>query len=164
MWETVSAIYGSLTGLVLPEHAPVREWRSLDVVLTYADGQQQILEVGEQQHFTGARALTLEYYQATLKLGFDATQWQARSHARTGLEPGGGFAKPKPPLFPGDGGRHRQRAYRDALADLLPAEHGWLPTVRISDTQATAITTATDPALSLRTLLGERGVLASHLA
>lgn len=31
--------------------------------------------------------------------------------ARRRLE-GGGFGKPKPPLFPGDGGRHRQRALR----------------------------------------------------
>lgn len=27
-------------------------------------------------------------------------------------------------------------AYRDALADLLPAVHGWLPTLRIADFEA----------------------------
>ncbi|CAM5300595.1 hypothetical protein SFUMM280S_10662 [Streptomyces fumanus] len=51
MWETVAAIYGALTGLVLPEQAPSRERRSLDVLLTYENGQQQILEVDEKQHF-----------------------------------------------------------------------------------------------------------------
>ncbi|MYR58902.1 hypothetical protein GTY54_22550 [Streptomyces sp. SID625] len=158
VWETVSTIYGALTGLVLPEQAPAREWRRLDLVLTYEDGQRQIVEVDEKQHFTGARALTLEHYPSTVELGFDAAQWLARSRALTGREPGGGYAKPKLPLFPGDGGRHRQRAFRDALADLLPAEHGWLPTIRISDTEADGVITAPNPASSLSTLLGERGV------
>lgn len=76
---------------------------------------------------------------------------------------GGGFGKPKPPLFPGEGGRHRQRAFRDALADLLPPVHGWLPTIRISDTEVTAIIAAPDAVSSLRTLLHERGVPATHL-
>lgn len=47
--------------------------------------------------------------------------------------PGGGFAKPRPPLLPNAGGRHLQRAFRDALADILPVEHGWLPTLRVAD-------------------------------
>jgi hypothetical protein len=67
-------------------------------------------------------------------------------------------------LFPGEGGRHRQRAFRDALADLLPPVHDWLPTIRISDTEVTAITAAPDPVSSLRTLLGERGVPDACLA
>ncbi|WP_405884042.1 hypothetical protein OG762_39240 [Streptomyces sp. NBC_01136] len=79
MWETVAAIYGALTGLVLPEQAPSRERRSLDVLLTYENGQQQILEVDEKQHFTAARALTLECYPAGVKLGFDASRWMASS-------------------------------------------------------------------------------------
>jgi hypothetical protein len=36
-------------------------------------------------------------------------------------------------LFPHEDGRHRQRTYRDALADLLPAVRCWLPTLRIAD-------------------------------
>ncbi|MFJ3928343.1 hypothetical protein [Streptomyces sp. NPDC090022] len=163
MWETVSVMYGALTGLVLPEQAPRRERRSLDVLLAYEDGQRQILEVDEKQHFTGARALTLEHYPAGTELGFDAARWLARSRALSGREPGGGFARPKPPLFPGDGGRHRQRAFRDALADLLPSQHGWLPTLRVSDTEVTALDSAPDAAASLRALLHGRGVPASHL-
>ncbi|GAA3036881.1 hypothetical protein GCM10020229_55360 [Kitasatospora albolonga] len=158
MWETVSTVYGALTGLVLPELAPSREWRRLDVVLTYEGGRQQILEIDERQHFTGARAVALELYPSSVRLGFDAGQWLARSRALTGREPGGGFAKAKPPLFPGVGGRHRQRAFRDTLADLLPSEHGWLPTIRISDTEVRAVLTAPDPASALGTLLGQRGV------
>lgn len=159
LWETASAIYGALTGLVLPELAPPREGRRLDVLLTYENGDRQILEVDEEQHFTAARALTLEHYPAGVRIGFDASQWLARCHTRTGKERGGGFARPRPPLFPGEGGRHRQRAFRDALADLLPPLHGWLPTIRISDTEATAVTSAQDAAQSLRTLLHGRGCL-----
>jgi phage terminase large subunit-like protein len=40
----------------------------------------------------------------------------------------------------------------------------WLPTIRISDTEVTAITTAPDPVSSLRTLLRERGVPVASLA
>ncbi|MCF6521747.1 hypothetical protein [Streptomyces sp. JJ36] len=161
-WETVSALYHALTGLVLPEQAPPRERRSLDVLLTYEDGQRQILEVDEKQHFTAARALTLEHYPADVQLGFDASRWLARSRDLTGREPGGGFAKPRPPLFPGEGGRHRQRAFRDALADLLPPVYGWLPTLRLSDTEVKTVTAAPDPAASLRALLGACGVPASR--
>ena len=55
--------------------------------------------------------------------------WIRHSEMKKRLE-GGGFGRPKPPLFPGDGGRHRQRAFRDALADILPLSHAWLPTLR----------------------------------
>lgn len=36
------------------------------------------------------------------------------------------------PLFPDEGGRHLQRAFRDMLADLLPPARGWSPTLRIA--------------------------------
>ncbi|MFE8941073.1 hypothetical protein ACFYNX_26800 [Streptomyces sp. NPDC007872] len=156
-------MYAALTGLVLPDLAPSRERRRLDVLLTYKNGEQQILEVDEKQHFTEARALTLEHYPADVKLGFDTSQWLARSRALAGREPGGGFGRPKPPLFPGDGGRHRQRAFRDALADLLPPLHGWLPTIRISDAEVAAITSASDAISSLRAVLHERGAPAPYL-
>ncbi|MBP5905799.1 hypothetical protein F3K40_08445 [Streptomyces sp. LBUM 1478] len=157
MWHAASEIYGELTGLVLPEHAPPRERRRLDAVLTYPDGGRQILEVDERQHFTAARAVTLEHYPPDVALGFPVAGWLARSRQRAGHEPGGGFAAPRPPLFPGAGGRHRQRAFRDTLADLLPSEHGWLPTIRISDTEVVTAADA-DAKGSLKALLAERGV------
>ncbi|MGW3389524.1 hypothetical protein [Streptomyces cinereoruber] len=40
MWDTVSGMYGALTGLVLPDLAPSRERRRLDVLLTYKNGEQ----------------------------------------------------------------------------------------------------------------------------
>src|SRR4051794_10185028 len=39
-------------------------------------------------------------------------------------------------------GRHRQRAYRDALVDLLPAVHGRLPTLRIAYFESRGYTSA----------------------
>jgi hypothetical protein len=36
-------------------------------------------------------------------------------------------------LFPQEDGRHRQRAFRDALADVLPRRPRLLPTLRIAD-------------------------------
>jgi hypothetical protein len=163
-WGTLAGIYEGLTGLALPEEAPAREWRRLDAVLTYRDGRRQVVEVDERQHFTAARAVTLELYPPDARLGFDAAAWLERSRALTGREPGGGFARARPPLFPGVGGRHRQRAFRDALADLVPPQYGWLPTVRISDTEAVALRDAPDPGAALRILLARRGVPAEVMA
>lgn len=155
-WEAVSRIYAELTGLVLPDVAPPRERRRLDIVLTYPDGRRQILEVDERQHFTAARAITLQCYPPHAPVGFDLSTWLARSQRLSGREPGGGFAKPRPPLFPGEGGRHRQRAFRDALADLLPPEYGWRPTARISDEEINDALGAPSPEVGLGALIAAR--------
>jgi hypothetical protein len=63
---------------------------------------------------------------------------------------------PKPPLFPLEDGRHRQRAYRDALADLLPAVHGWLPTLRIADFEVAEWIYRPGARRRMEQLLGER--------
>lgn len=42
----------------------------------------------------------LRRYKDDIPLAFDADLWIARSDAKTKLE-GGGFGRPKPPLFPG---------------------------------------------------------------
>jgi hypothetical protein len=142
---TVRAAYQRLTGLSLPDLAPQREHRRVDAVIRYKDGSSRIFEFDERQHFTGARALTLDHYDS-VRVAFDVGAWRRRSESLASREPGGGFARPCPPLFPGEGGRHRQRAFRDLLADILPVEHGWLPTARIHDVQARSILGAADPA------------------
>jgi hypothetical protein len=151
-WDLVNAVYSELTGLELPESMPSRERRRLDMVLSYPDGRRRIVEFDETQHFTGARAQTLAHYDG-LAVAFDVDEWRERSSARVGREPGGGFAAPKPPLFPGDGGRHRQRAFRDFLADFLPTQHDdWLPTARIHDTEAKAALRRADPGSAITAL------------
>jgi hypothetical protein len=129
-WDTVAAIYRRLTDMELPSTMPARERRRVDAVLYHRDESWRLVEVDESQHFTSFRASTLREYPVGTPLAFDRALWLRRSEAELRL-PGGGFARPCPPLFPGDGGRHSQRAFRDALADLLPPAHGWRPTLRI---------------------------------
>jgi hypothetical protein len=130
-WELVNEIYTDLTGLRLPNDMPQREWRKVDLVLKSPGGAARIIELDESQHFNAYRAKTLRFYPAQLALAFDRKLWIEHSDAKMKLERGG-FGRPKPPLFPRDGGRHRQRAFRDALADILPLEHGFAPTLRIA--------------------------------
>ncbi|MCL9794750.1 hypothetical protein [Frankia sp. AgKG'84/4] len=137
-WASLAAIFRALTGRELPEAAPPRERRRLDIIARYPDGSRQAIEIDERQHFTGARAATFPLYPTHAALGYNTHLWLRRSQELTGREPGGGFARPCPPLFPGPGGRHQQRAFRDALADLVPPQHGWLPTARIADFQLPA--------------------------
>lgn len=131
LWDTVARAYHDLTGLTLPDTMPIRERRSLDGVLHHRDGAGRVIEVDEAQHFNPYRALTLTHYPDSWPLAFDSAVWRKRALASTKLR-GGGWARPRPPLFPQEGGRHHQRAFRDMLADLLPVTYGWLPTVRIA--------------------------------
>jgi hypothetical protein len=131
-WPLVQTIYAELTGLELPETMPPREHRRLDAVLRKRGRPPLVLEVDEKQHFNRFREQTLRSYPASVKPAYPKRLWIERCQQKTRLE-GGGFGKPRPPLFPGEGGRHRQRAFRDALADILPPAHGWQPTLRVAD-------------------------------
>lgn len=132
-WPLMQTIYADLTGgMVLPDVMRPVERRQVDCVLQGRGESPRILEVDETQHFNQYRARTLSFYADAVPLAFPADVWTERSEQKTRRE-GGGFGKPRPPLFPGDGGRHRQRAFRDALCDILPPEHGFLPTLRIAD-------------------------------
>ncbi|MDH6238205.1 hypothetical protein [Cryobacterium sp. CG_9.6] len=104
----------------------------MDAILTGPDGAPRIVEVDEDQHFSPHRAKAFTLYPAHISVAFDRETWIERS--LSGMKPkGGNFAKPCPPLFPEAGGRHIQRAFRDALADLLPTAHGWAPTLRVGE-------------------------------
>ena len=157
-WPLVRTVYADLTGLSLPELMPPRERRRLDAVLTTPDGACRALEIDESQHFGTARALTLTRYEDHgVDVAFDVRQWATRSRERAGREArGGGWAAPKPPLFPGPGGRHRQRAFRDLLADLLPPVWGWQPTVRIDDDEVRAVLQSPSPPDAARDLVSDK--------
>ena len=131
-WLLVKRIYSELTGMGLPDDMPLRERRQVDAILVKRSQPPRILEVDEVQHFNAFRAATLRAYPRSVRLAFPRAAWIAHSEEKKRLE-GGGFGKPRPPLFPGEGGRHRQRAFRDSLADILPPAHGWAPTLRIGD-------------------------------
>jgi hypothetical protein len=133
LWRTVRLVYRRLTdGMELPDEAPLLEWRAVDGILGATSSAPRIVEVDESQHFNEFRALALRLYPATAALAFPRASWLTASE-RTRAIGGGGWAKPKPPLFPMAGGRHRQRAFRDTTADLLAPVHGWAPTLRIAD-------------------------------
>ncbi len=131
-WPLVQDIYRALTGRELPDTMPSRERRTVDGVFRGPDGRLFIFELDEKQHFNEFRATTLSLYPGTMPLAFSRDLWIKQCALKRKLE-GGGFAKPRPPLFPGPNGRHRQRAYRDALTDLLPPAYDFAPTLRLAD-------------------------------
>jgi hypothetical protein len=128
----VQDIYRTLTGKELPDTMPPRERRTVDGVFRGPDGRIFIFELEEKQRFNEFKATTLSLYPGTKPLAFSRELWLKQCALKRKLK-GGGFAKPRPPLFPGASGRHRQRAYRDALTDLLPPEHELAPTLRLAD-------------------------------
>lgn len=134
---------------------PARERRSIDAILTEATGRPRIVEVDEVQHFSPPRARTLALDPSEAQTAFDQSDWANRSAAATRLR-GGGFARPCPPLIPEPGGRHLQRAFRDALADLLPSIHGWVPTLRVGDFEILDWLHADDAADRMAALLDDR--------
>lgn len=154
-WKVVCQIYRELTGLDLPDAMPPRETRRVDAVLDAGDGSPRILEVDETQHFNRYRASTLRRYPTRAKVAFPIKRWIEQSEAKARLE-GGGFGKPKPPLFPAESGRHMQRAFRDMLADLLPPEHGYQPTLRIGYFEVLPWIYTSEAKRRMRKLLDER--------
>jgi hypothetical protein len=117
----------------------------------------RIFEFDESQHFTAYRATTLRAYLAWVDTAFPRDIWLRASESSTKkLGTTGGWGKAKPPLFPDPGGRHVQRAFRDALADLLPAIHGWAPTLRIADFEVQAWLQGTEAGPRMRALLQDR--------
>jgi hypothetical protein len=151
----VRSIYSQLTGLELPDEMRKVERRTVNAVLLAPGLPPRILEVDEKQHFNAYRAATLRRYQDDMPLAFDADLWITRSDAKTRLE-GGGFGRPVPPLFPGEGGRHRQRAFRDALTDILAPYHSFAPTLRIADFEVKDWIKRPDRADMMRQLLATR--------
>jgi hypothetical protein len=131
-WRKIRLIYRRLTnGMELPATMPLRERRSVDGVLGGRGIPFRIVEVDESQHFNPFRAQTLALYPET-PVAFPRRVWLRESRTRR-AKGGGGWSARKPPLFPMEGGRHRQRAFRDAIADLLPPQFGWAPTLRVAD-------------------------------
>lgn len=154
-WRKIRLIYRRLTdGMELPTTMPLRERRTVDGVLGGRGLPLRIVEVDESQHFNPFRALTLALYPET-PVAFPRRVWLRESRSRR-AKGGGGWAARKPPLFPMEGGRHRQRAFRDAIADLLPLQFGWAPTLRIADFEVRAWMYDRNAVSRMRLLLEQR--------
>jgi len=140
-WKTISNVYSKIVG----------NRYSLDnqLKLVTKEGKQKYdiwfhepfsfaVEFDESQHFNQFRGQTLEYYNE-MKIGFDLSEYKILN-SNVNVKPGkSGFhsLKSNDPLFPkmlegeNQDNRHRQRAFRDFLKDLLPLIHSCNPTVRI---------------------------------
>lgn len=132
-WPIAGEIYFALTNSDLPDQRPSRSKRTVDAVLDRPGQPPFILGVDEAQHFNVYREITLLNYPEHISVAFDVETWiaESRRHAGKRLR-GGNFGGPRPEFaFPD--GRHRQRAFRDALTDLLPPLHGYGSTMRIGD-------------------------------
>lgn len=88
------------------------------------------IEIDESQHFTSFRALTLGLYPANALVGFDmdeyrvlCNEWAGRSDRYRRSKVARGF---------GLSGRQRQRAYHDALRDLVTPAMGHPPVIRVA--------------------------------
>jgi hypothetical protein len=156
-WELIRHTYSELTRRQLPEQMPSRERRTVDAVLKLPGHPPRIFEFDESQHFNRHRAVTLRLYPNDIDVAFPVDTWlRASETSRRKLSTTGGWGKAKPPLFPEAGGRHLQRAFRDALADLLPSVHGWAPTLRLADFEVEDWIHGPDMATRMRGLLDGR--------
>ncbi|MGH3004420.1 MAG: hypothetical protein ACRDOS_00650 [Gaiellaceae bacterium] len=83
-----------------------------------------IVEVDEVQHFTSDRLLTLELYPKRMEIAFDIDEY--RTLASKWSSVADKYRAAKPALdFPHPGGRRAQRAYFDAVRDLVAPSFGW---------------------------------------
>jgi len=91
----------------------------------------QMIEVDEIQHFTSAREVSLGYYPANLPLGYSLNDYRLLvvRHRSDGDR---AFAHKRAADFDFAGGRQAQRAYNDALRDLLAPTFTGYPVVRVA--------------------------------
>ena len=99
----------------------------------YLDSQNLIIEIDELQHFTPMRHASLSCYASSPHIGFNMDEYKELSQelGEPALFRGAfGYRKPTHEFnFPN--GRCSQRAYFDAMKDVLPVVNGIRPTIRI---------------------------------
>lgn len=88
------------------------------------------IEIDEHQHFTTYRLATLNLYPHDLDVGFDVDEY--RSLCRSWSSKADRYRQDKAAIGFGQGGRHRQRAYNDALRDLATPAMGYPGVVRVA--------------------------------
>lgn len=89
-----------------------------------------LVEVDEVQHFTSARLTSLDFYPESAGLGFDLEEYRALIE-RWKTKGDRAYAHKVSRDFPAAGGRQAQRAYNDALRDLLAPGFTGHPVIRI---------------------------------
>jgi hypothetical protein len=91
---------------------------------------RHVLELDEEQHFTTARLRALDCYESGNSLLFDIDEYR-RLCERHLARADNAFAHKQAAEFPGPHGRQRQRAYFDAVRDLLVPELGYVGVFRV---------------------------------
>lgn len=88
-----------------------------------------MIEIDEIQHFTSYRKRSFEHYPRDASLGFDSDEYVdlCRKYSRTA----DAYRANKAAAGFGPGGRQRQRAYNDALRDLVIPAMGEPPLIRV---------------------------------
>jgi hypothetical protein len=88
------------------------------------DESKLVVEIDESQHFTTERLVTLRSYPADAEVAFSVSEYitlceilRAGSDLYRAEKPARGFQRP--------GGRRAQRAYFDAVRDLVAPLSGW---------------------------------------
>ncbi|MBF4766939.1 hypothetical protein ISU10_04075 [Nocardioides agariphilus] len=121
------AIFAALEGR--PDELAGKPMRLLSGDFLHASSGT-FIEVDERQHFTSHRLVTLDLYPNAATVGFDIEQYRAFCRE---LSPKADrdFAHKAAAAF-GPGGRPRQRAYNDALRDLVTPAMGRPPIIRVA--------------------------------
>jgi len=99
-----------------------------------------IVEVDEIQHFTTDRLRTLELYPEAAQLAFDVGEYRMLISHWSSVADNYRAAKPAVD-FPRPGGRRAQRAYFDAVRDLVAPSLGWT-VCRVPAPECNAVTAA----------------------
>lgn len=134
--------------LGLPE-AGQAAWPALDAIFTALGGRHEeqaakrltplpgdfvhvasgtLIEIDESQHFTSFRLVSLDHYPDEVPVGFDRDAY--RKLCRVWAPRSDKYRKDKAAVGFGEAGRQRQRAYHDALRDLVSPAMGRPPVIR----------------------------------
>jgi hypothetical protein len=129
-YVSLRAIFKALRGNA-EAHALKRE-RPLNCDASFGGSYNFIFEFDEIQHFSSFRLKTFDFYPQGLKLGYNLERY--RDYCKKHMVEANSYRQAKTTDdFPFAGGRTAQRAYFDAVRDLLPPVHGLNPTLRIAE-------------------------------
>ncbi|GGF36349.1 hypothetical protein GCM10011519_07320 [Marmoricola endophyticus] len=125
--EVLANIFEALGGQ--PDELASKPMRRLSGDFVHAP-TGTFIEVDERQHFTSHRLKTLDLYPSGARLGFDIEEYRdlcrglaAKADRDFAHKAAAGF---------GPGGRPRQRAYNDALRDLVTPSMELPPVIRVA--------------------------------
>ena len=130
-WPLIQDIYRALTGRELPDTMPPRERRMVDGVFRGPDGRRFIFELDESSTSTTS---------GRQPFPFTLRQCRLHSHGTSGSSAARKSGNSRAAALRGPNLRSSwrkrppsQRAFRDALTDILPSEHNFAPTLRLGD-------------------------------